>query len=601
MELTFEEQAYYDEFVRVYNRYEDKIPDSEWLRLSDVRKGLDVSLQQSKKIIEIVEAESYKRKYFKQHPEKQLSKVLAKVTGDTIVSQHDRLKEQRIHDIADFRNKKKKLEESLNLKENLKAPEKVENPGDLNIFSILITYAIGAYFIWGLDWLWIGVILLVVETLIIIDKSGNISKYEKYESELNKYNSTKERLKHDIPQLKMEIEYLDTVISENLFSEINGGCSIPLSKQAINESTWEGMASKLDDLVVLYSQYKDASKDNSLKKEISKNFFNKKLKFFYEESLKNEAGVNVYKKFADQLHKAISMQNFNLLRVDFDEKALLASKEYDFSTKVASYKGTIEKMDISYWINQYDSVKNIETSGFLGFTNIDKLASKTQNLQKLYTPIKREYDKLRNVTDDVNYYLTFVRTVAYRNIYLGVELLNYIRDNAGGKSLMAQKDKVNAGDAMIVGNVTSDRLHMDSMDNVANTLNGLMSSALEDKELRKFVMKNPKMATGAAALAVVGNLLDERIEKIENNNELQEQLITSISQMVDGYNSGKAGLLRAIEVIKALSKANIGFLAIYAPLRDKFFVEECTTATMMDLQNLAKATQEYKHISDTKL
>lgn len=118
---------------------------------------------------------------------------------------------------------------------------------------------------------------------------------------------------------------------------------------------------------------------------------------------------------------------------------------------------------------------------------------------------------------------------------------------------MAQKDKVNAGDAMIVGNVTSDRLHMDSMDNVANTLNGLMSSALEDKELRKFVMKNPKMATGAAALAVVGNLLDERIEKIENNNELQEQLITSISQMVDGYNSGKAGLLRAIEVIKALS------------------------------------------------
>lgn len=153
MELTFEEQAYYDEFVRVYNRYEDKIPDSEWLRLSDVRKGLDVSLQQSKKIIEIVEAESYKRKYFKQHPEKQLSKVLAKVTGDTIVSQHDRLKEQRIHDIADFRNKKKKLEESLNLKENLKAPEKVENPGNLNIFSILITYAIGAYFIWGLDWL----------------------------------------------------------------------------------------------------------------------------------------------------------------------------------------------------------------------------------------------------------------------------------------------------------------------------------------------------------------------------------------------------------------------------------------------------------------
>ena len=81
---------------------------------------------------------------------------------------------------------------------------------------------------------------------------------------------------------------------------------------------------------------------------------------------------------------------------------------------------------------------------------------------------------------------------------------------------------------------------------------------------------------------------------------MQKQLITSIGQMVDGFNSGKAGMLRAVEVIKALSKANIGFLAIYAPLRDKFFIEGCTVATMRDLQNLAKATQEYKHISDTK-
>ena len=399
----------------------------------------------------------------------------------------------------------------------------------------------------------------------------------------------------------MEIGYLNTVISENLFSEINGGCSIPIPRKAINENTWEEMDGKLDNLVTSYSQYKDASETGSLKKRIVKEFFDKKLEFFYNVSIRNEAGCEVYKKFAEQLHKAISIMDFNLLRMDFDEKALLVSKEYDFSTKVQSYKGVVEKMDISYLMKQYDVVKDMETSGYLGFTSIDKLASKTQNLQKLYTPIKREYDRLRKVSDEVNYYLTLVRTVAYRNIYLGVELLNYIRDNAGGKSLMTQKDKVNAGDVMNVGKVSSDSLQMDSMNNVANTLNGLMSNALEDKQLRKFVMNNPKMAAGAAALAVVGNLLGERIEKIENNNELQKQLITSINQMVDGYNSGKAGLLRAIEVIKALSKANIGFLAIYAPLRDKFFVEECTTASMMDLQNLAKATQEYKHISDTKL
>ena len=600
MELTFEEQAYHDEFVKVYNRYGDKIPDNEWLRLRTLREGLNVGFQQSRKIIEIVELESYEKKYFEQHPEKQLSKVIVNVTPDTIVSQHDSIREKRKHDISDFKNKKKKLEEDLNVKGNLKAPEKVEDPGELNFFRILLTYAIGAYLVWGLDWFWVGIILLTIESLIVFEKYCHISRYKKYKDDLDEYHSTEDRLKYDIPQLKMEIGYLNTVISENLFSEINSGCSIPISRKAINENTWEEMDRKLDDLVALYSQYKDASA-GSLKKEMSRNFFNKKLEFFYNESISNEAGCDVYKKFEEQLHRAISTMDFNLLRMDFDEKALLVSKEYDFSTKVQSYKGIVEKMDISYLMKQYDIIKDMETSGFLGFTNIDKLASKTQNLQKLYAPIKGEYDRLRKVSDEVNYYLTFVRTVAYRNIYLGVELLNYIRDNAGGKSLISQKDKVDAGDTMNVDKVTSDRLQMDSMNNVANTLSGLVSNALEDKQLRKFVMNNPKMATGAAALAVVGNLLGERIEKIENNNELQKQLITSISQMVDGYNSGKAGLLRAIEVIKALSKANIGFLAIYAPLRDKFFVEECTTATMMDLQNLAKATQEYKHISDTKL
>ena len=600
MELTFEEQAYHDEFVKVYNRYGDKIPDNEWLRLRTLREGLNVGFQQSRKIIEIVELESYEKKYFEQHPEKQLSKVIVNVTPDTIVSQHDSIREKRKHDISDFKNKKKKLEEDLNVKENLKAPEKVEDPGELNFFRILLTYAIGAYLVWGLDWFWVGIILLTIESLIVFEKYCHISRYKKYKDDLDEYHSTEDRLKYDIPQLKMEIGYLNTVISENLFSEINSGCSIPIPRKAINENTWEEMDGKLDDLVASYSQYKDASA-GSLKKEMSRNFFNKKLEFFYNESIRNEAGCDVYKKFEEQLHRAISTMDFNLLRMDFDEKALLVSKEYDFSTKVQSYKGIVEKMDISYLMKQYDIIKDMETSGFLGFTNIDKLASKTQNLQKLYAPIKGEYDRLRKVSDEVNYYLTFVRTVAYRNIYLGVELLNYIRDNAGGKSLISQKDKIDAGDAMNVDKVTSDRLQMDSMNNIANTLNGLMSNALEDKELRKFVMKNPKMATGAAALALLGNLLDERIEKIENNNELQKQLITSISQMVDGYNSGKAGLLRAIEVIKALSKANIGFLAIYAPLRDKFFVEECTAATMMDWQNLAKATQEYKHISDTKL
>lgn len=599
--LTFEEQAYCDEFSAVYRRYADKIPDDEWSRLSEIRKGLNVDLQKSRKIIKAVEFDSFKNKYLAQNSQMQLSRNITKVTEKDIVSKHDALKEQRNRQISELQAKKKQLEEYLQEQEKLEAPKKVEDPGALDFFKILISYAIGAWFIWYLDWFWIGVAVMVIETLVIFGHVSSIGEYEEYVKADNKYNSTKKRLKNGIPQLQVEIEILQTVISENLYSEINGGCAIPIPKASINENTWNVLSDKLDELVRLYSEYKNVNDDEKVKRDKAMRFFDAKLQFFYDVSVRCEAGTSVFRVFDTQLKNAIASKNVYLLRKDPEESSLLQAKEYSFASELESFKASANRMDISRLMNQYNAVKDMDTSGFLGFANVDKLARKTENLQKVYAPIKDEYDRLRRLSNDINYYLTYARTVAYRNIYLGVELLNYIRDNAGGKSLMTQKDTVITNKAMVVGHVSGDALHMDSMENVANTLNGMLTDTLEDKQLRKFVMNNPKMAAGAAALAVVGNFLDERIDKINNNNEVQKQLITSIGQMVDGFNSGKAGMLRAVEVIKALSKANIGFLAIYAPLRDKFFIEGCTVATMRDLQNLAKATQEYKHISDTKL
>ena len=599
--LTFEEQAYCDEFSAVYRRYADKIPDDEWSRLSEIRKGLNVDLQKSRKIIKAVEFDSFKNKYLAQNSQMQLSRNITKVTEKDIVSKHDDLKEQRNCQISELQAKKKQLEEYLQEQEKLEAPKKVEDPGALNFFKILISYAIGAWFIWYLDWFWIGVAVMVIETLIVFGHISSIGEYEQYVKAEKEYTSTKERLKNGIPQLQVETDILQTVISENLYSEINGGCAIPIPKASINESTWDNLSGKLDELVRLYSEYKNVSDDENVKRDKAMRFFDAKLQFFYDVSVRCEAGTSVFREFDTQLKNAIASKNVYLLRKDPEESSLLQAKEYSFASKLEGFKASANRMDISRLMNQYNAVKDMDTSGFLGFANVDKLARKTENLQKVYAPIKDEYDRLRRLSNDINYYLTYARTVAYRNIYLGVELLNYIRDNAGGKSLMTQKDTVITNKAMVVGSVSGDALHMDSMENVANTLNGLLTDTLEDKQLRKFVMNNPKMAAGAAALAVVGGFLNERIDKINNNHETQKQLITSIGQMVDGFNSGKAGMLRAVEVIKALSKANIGFLAIYAPLRDKFFIEGCTVATMRDLQNLAKATQEYKHISDTKL
>lgn len=600
MDLTFEEKTYRDEFARAYARYGENIPDEEWLRLGEVREGLGVDYQKSRKIVEAVKFDSYKKSYLSKHPEMRLDKAIVKVTEKNICILHGDLKERRNKEIADFQQKKVKLEESLKEQETLETPKKVEDPGELNFVKIIISYAIGAGIIWYLDWLWIGIAFVVIETFIVKAHYSNIVVFEKFKEAQQNYLDTKVRLKHNIPALKVAISQLEAIITENLYSEINGGCAIPLPKGAVNENSWKDLSAKLDDIVASYTLLENVT-DEALKREKAKLFFNKKLEFFYDVSIRSEAGTDVFLQFDKQLQNAISKNDIDLLRIDADEKSLLETRSYGYLEKLDGYKSDVEKMDISQLMSRYSDVKDMETSGFLGFASLDKLAAKTENLQRLYGPIKKEYDRLRKVSDVVNYYLTFARTVAYRNIYLGVELLNYIRDNAGGKSLMTQKDKVATSDAMDIAHVAKDSLKMSSAENVANTLNGLLSDTLGDKQVRKFVMKNPKMAAGAAALAVVGNLIDERVEKIKNNNELQEQLITSIGEMMDGYNSGKAVLLRAIEVIKALSKANIGFLAIYAPLRNKFFLDGCTKATMLDLQNLAKATQEYKHISDTKL
>ena len=204
--------------------------------------------------------------------------------------------------------------------------------------------------------------------------------------------------------------------------------------------------------------------------------------------------------------------------------------------------------NINWAIDKLNTVKDINVDNSFGFTNMDKLSGKTEQMRTIYESVKTEYDKLLDLSDKINNILTYARTVAYRNVYLGVELLNYIRDNAGGSKLTAQKDGV--GVSAVDGlNGMEVSIDMDVTANIKESLNSL-AKELSNKDVRKFAVKNPKMAMGAAALMVVGNYLSERVEKINANNDLQEQIVKSVSQMVDGYNAGKAGMLRAIEITK---------------------------------------------------
>lgn len=594
MELTKEERDYCAAYSEFYKEYGDEVPQQKQWEFNDVRRALGISKERALELNEY-----YKQSEMKKKVSAATSYALAKwqeVTKDNIIEMRPGLEKELNDNINSYEKNSKALDAAEKEKENNHCPTPISKPEPQSLIWTIVMFAIA----YGLfRWIhWLGMAMFVIEILILISDRRSKAKYKRYEEEHENFLSTKERLKKEIPHLKLEVEKFRYMVVEEFYAVINRVLAIPIPQDAICEDCWKQMNGSLAKLLDLYGNAQMAT-DAVQKSVCAKKYFDAKLAFVYEFSLKAESNEVAYESFKKQLLESQKTGNANVLRVDDRENSLLSTKKYDFYTSLDNYKMVLNGKHINWAIGQLNAVKDINVDNSFGFTNMDKLSGKTEQMRTIYESVKTEYDKLLDLSEKINNILTYARTVAYRNVYLGVELLNYIRDNAGGSKLTAQKDGVGVG-AVDGLNGMEVSIDMDVTANVKDSLNSL-AKELSNKEVRKFAVKNPKMAMGAAALMVVGNYLNERVEKINANNDLQEQMVKSIGQMVEGYNAGKAGMLRAIEITKALSNANIGFLAIYAPLRDKFFVEGCTSATMADLQSLAKATQEYKHISDTKL
>ena len=250
-------------------------------------------------------------------------------------------------------------------------------------------------------------------------------------------------------------------------------------------------------------------------------------------------------------------------------------------------------------------VQGQETSTFGGlWTDEKKLTDKSNELKKLYDVAKYEYEELTDSNKKINYWLDYVRAYAYRNIYLGAELINIVRSSNGGRMLATQKDGIDVSmQSFDLQEVTINDTSVDLDAHINKTVD-MFTHALMHKQSRKWMKSNPKMAMGAAALTFVGGALLDKLDKhtqlVEEHTEFQKNLISNIKVMTEGYEEGKASSLRAIEIIRAIAKANKGFMAVYEPLREKC-LENGELLTMQDMQAIAKATNDYKNISDSKL
>ena len=337
--------------------------------------------------------------------------------------------------------------------------------------------------------------------------------------------------------------------------------------------------------------------DPARRRIAEKRYYDAKLRFFYTYSLRAETELDeVYNHYQEIIHKSVSTGNADLLRKsDFP---YIIQNDAKMAQDLSDIKGLLDEDRLAYVMEKLGYVQSKDISSFGGiWTNEDKLVEKSNELKELY-------EELTDSNEKLNYWLDYVRAYAYRNTYLGVELINIVRSNAGGRTLATQKDGIDVSTLSYdVPSVTINDAAVDLDAHINNTINSF-TKALMNKQSRKWMKSNPKFTMGAAALTFVGGALMDKLDKhtqlVSEHNEFQQTIISNLKQMVEGYEEGKFSSLRAIEIIKAIAKANKGFMAVYEPLRKKY-LERGESLSMLDLQAIAKATQDYKNISDSSL
>lgn len=426
--------------------------------------------------------------------------------------------------------------------------------------------------------------------------------YDEKLTAYHEYLRTKGNLENGIKDANTAINNKMTEIVGSLNNDVKEIIEVPLSLYAIQFKDKEEVEKLLKEYYDLKNKMLNVG-DPVEKAKLHDELTNKKLAFFYKYSIKGETNVT-YPFFKKQLEAAQSQNNYNVLRIEKSNQTALSHLN-----KLNSYTKLLKENKMTPILNDLNDIKDIDTTGWFGRENVDALAEKTGMLQELFKAAKYEYKELASVNKDISYLLEYVRVCAYRNIYLGAELLNYIRDNAGGKSLTTEKGMVDMNVKLENISISVDSLKMDVIGNITATVSNTIQAGVElldNKDVRKFVGKNPKASAGIAAAALIGsaisNYTEERNAKIKQNNKIQKDAIKNIQKMVDNYTKGQGALLRAIELIKAITKANSGFMQVYEPLKKQVFDNNAASSvTMQDIRQLAIATNEYNKISQAKL
>ncbi len=338
------------------------------------------------------------------------------------------------------------------------------------------------------------------------------------------------------------------------------------------------------------------------------NFINTKYELFYFHSLASEAPSNeVLRSFRNSIPLRIG-GNINREVITPNEGTAKAISL--LSNRLNNY--TPNKMD--NFIDEVNKILKMDTRGFFTKHDSSLLEEQANRLQYVYNQCVNFVEGFQNLATRLNDVLGICRLVAFRNIYLGAELLNITHRGAGGGKSTTSTDSIGDIEFGSVDNIDISSFSLNDSINamVSQGLENMsifISNALSQKDSRKYIVNNPKSAAlsaaGIAAFGAINAGIDawkKRNAKINDLINKQEQIFNAIEQLINNHESNYPLAVRSLELIEAISKINTGFITIYQPIYEKLFIQrDFESVSKADLYHLRQALNDYNQIAKTKL
>ncbi|MBD5192173.1 MAG: hypothetical protein HDS88_04700 [Bacteroidales bacterium] len=283
--------------------------------------------------------------------------------------------------------------------------------------------------------------------------------------------------------------------------------------------------------------------------------------------------------------------NFNEFRHNIYEELILGNRRKDYESLYAEIPRAVKtdgkeiQSIVSNAQREYDNELGFLSKVTSFFTNskVRHAREKAQALLKMLQQISRIALKHSKLLHRLTGYLEIERKNAYRNMILAKELLSFIRsfkdrkkdlmhDNIGRISIQSPDNMVSL-DYSSLPDVDLQESLINGFESFDSTFTLLKDCGFEDKDSLV-----ASLGIGAVETAIDGisQINSRRAYEREHYEYLAADYIHDIQHTAGKLVEIHGKMLRANEIMHALTAANEAFVKAYTPLRDQIFGTSCT-------------------------